>query len=362
MAHYILYGSDMSYFSGKARAYMRWKDVAFEEVTPTPDVMKTVLLPQIGWPVIPVVKTPDGRLVQDTSDIIDDIDRHAAGPDALPETPLQAYVSLLLQLFADEWLTLPAMHYRWNHNEAWIYGEFGKTTLPDAPLDAQRQAGEAVGGRFKSFVPQLGISDETIPGIEAAYEDFLSKFSIHLEDLPYLMGTRASLADFAMIGPLYAHLYRDPASGALMQAKTPRVADWVERVIAGKGRSGALLADDDIPASLLPILSVQMDEQLPVLQQTAGLLEDWAKQAAPESEVPRGLGKVPFVTGGHGGTCAARTFPLYRLQQAQDVYHQSNHDDRVRLDAFLKAIGGEALIGFELATRLVRRNYRLSLA
>lgn len=29
--NYLLYGSEMSYFSGKARAYLRWKGIDFEE-------------------------------------------------------------------------------------------------------------------------------------------------------------------------------------------------------------------------------------------------------------------------------------------------------------------------------------------
>ena len=61
MTGYTLFGSEMSYFSGKARAYLRWKGISFTEIAPTPQVMKDEIIANIGWPVIPVLKTPKGE-------------------------------------------------------------------------------------------------------------------------------------------------------------------------------------------------------------------------------------------------------------------------------------------------------------
>jgi len=316
----------------------------------------------VGWPVIPVLKTAEGEYVQDTADIIDHYERKSGGVSALPETPLQRFTSLLIQLFADEWLTLPAMHYRWNHNEDWIYGEFGKNAAPDGTPEQQYEAGKAVGARFRGFVPMLGITEETAPGIERAYEQFLSDFSLHLEHLPYALGNRASFADFALIGPLYAHQYRDKASGEHMKRVAPRVADWVERVIAGQGKEGDLIGDDDLPRTLLPILKVQMDEQIPVLVATNELLGRWAQTATKGEAVPRGFEMIGFQTGGSKGLCMARSFPLWRLQAALDVLDAMSASDRSRSEAFLKAIGGQALLDFKPAARLERVHYRVCLA
>ena len=362
MTPYTLYGSDMSYFSGKARAYMRWKGVDFTEIAPTPDVMRDVIIKHVGWPVIPVLKMPDGEIVQDTADIIDAIEARHPAPPVMPAGPVQRYIALLLQLFADEWLTLPAMHYRWNHNEDWIYGQFGKSAAPNGTPEEQYQAGRAVGQRFKGFVPILGVSEATIPGIEAAYEAFLADFSAHLEQLPYALGHRPCLADFALIGPLYAHQYHDPYSGALMKRIAPRVADWVERTIAGQPGDGDVLPGDDIPQTLHPILARQMEEQLPVLAATNAMLGLWAADAEPQEELPRGFDMVPFTTGGCAGQCMARTFPLYRLQAALDARDALGAGDRKRADALIQSVGGGALNTFTLAARLTRRHYRLALA
>jgi len=362
MTGYTLYGSEMSYFSGKARAYLRWKGIAFTEVAPTPEIMNAEILPKIGWPVIPVLKTPDGDFVQDTADIIAFFEGPTGPDSAIPDTPLQKFVTYLLQLFADEWLTLPAMHYRWNHNEEWIYGEFGKSALPDGTLGQQYEAGKATGARFKGFVPMLGITPETAPGIEKAYEQFLADFSAHLEKLPYALGTRSSYADFALIGPLYAHQYRDKFSGEHMKRTAPKVAEYVERVIAGQGRVGELIPLDDIPKTLLPILRIALAEHLPVLINTNNQFKEWAATADPQSEVPRGVGMSPFSTGGSEGMIASRTFSLLRLQDALDTYQLMMPSDKRRADAFLSAVGGDALKTLRVEPRLTRRDYKLALA
>jgi len=54
-----------------------------------------------------------------------------------------------------------------------------------------------------------------------------------LETHDFLFGARPNLAEFTLYGPLYAHLYRDPESGAIMKAKAPRVAAWTERLLSG---------------------------------------------------------------------------------------------------------------------------------
>lgn len=361
-----LFGNEMSYFSGKARAYLTWKGINYTEIAPTPDIMKGEIIANIGWPVIPVLKTAGGQFVQDSADIIAHHEAADTSTRARPDTPLQNFVTDLIQTFADEWLTLPAMHYRWNHNEDWIYTQFGKNALPDGTPEQQYEAGKRAGGRFRGFVPVLGISEQTIPGVEAAYEQFLTDFSAHLETLPYLLGTRPSYADFALYGPLYAHQYRDEWTGEHMRRTAPLVADWVERLRDGAdtaaSQTGDFLPDDDVPATLLPILKVQMAEQIPVLAKTNDLFAAWAAEADPQAEVPRGFEMIPFVTGGHAGMCMARTFGLFRLQDALQTYTAMSDADRARTDAFLSAIGGDALSGFKLAMPLARRNYRLALA
>ncbi|MBY9065466.1 glutathione S-transferase N-terminal domain-containing protein [Hyphomonas sp. WL0036] len=363
MGGYTLYGAEVSYFTGKARAYLRWRGVPFQELPATQAVYRDLILPNVGWPVIPVMTTPDGEVVQDTADIIAIVEaREKLRPPALPETPVQRFVAELLHLYADEWLTLPAMHYRWSYNEDWAYAEFGALSAPEASRAEQYEIGKKNGQRFKGALPILGVHAETIPGIETSYEAFLAEFSAHLEAHPYLLGARPCLADFAFIGPLYAHLYRDPASGELMKRLAPRVAGWVERTHAGETGTGDLLAGDAIPETLEPILARQMREQFPALVETMRLFEGWAAEASPGTFLPRGLGEIWVEIEGARGPAQARTFPLYRLQAVTDAYDAMDAGARARADALLERVRGAPLKTFRLPKRLVRTNFRLALA
>jgi len=347
---YTLYSAPVSLFSGKARSYLRWKNIDFKEVGPTPDIMKTKLLPIIGWPVIPVLETPEARLIQDTGDIITYIEAHHDGPSVYPNGAVQRFISELLHTYADQWLTLPAMHYRWHYNEAWVREEFGKLAAPEANRETQIAIGTKRGTMFKAMVPMLGITPDTAPGIEASYLGFLKDLSAHLDVHNFMFGDRPSLADFAFYGPLYAHLYRDPASGEIMKAQAPNVAHWVERLRDGEYGEGDLLADDVIPDTLLPLLRRHHTEHLPVLEATNQLLEKFNGD-----DLPRALGMVPFTAESVSGQTIARPFSLFRLQAALDAYTPA-------CDKILKATQGAALIDFKISKRLERKNYKLALA
>ena len=363
MSEYTLYAAPVSLFSGKARAYLRWRGVSFEEVLTTTDVMREIV-PKIGWPVIPVMKTKAGDYVQDTADIIAHFERAQAqrgqgAPSVYPQNPLLNFVSALLHLYGDEWLVLPAMHYRWNHNEEWTYSEFGRMAAPDAAPDAQYEIGKKRGQMFKGFVPMLGITDATRGCVERAYEDFLDEFSLHLSEHDFLLGGRPCLADFAFYGPLYAHLYRDPASGTLMKSRAPKVAAWVERLRDGHHGDGDLARD--VPQTLLPLLRRHFSEHLPVLLASNALLAAWAQNQDSGTELPRAFGMTPFTVGECAGQIIARPFSLYRLQYAMDIYSAMNSADKAKADALLAASGGTALIDFKGAARLARANNKLVL-
>ena len=144
------------------------------------------------------------------------------------------------------------------------------------------------------------------------------------------MGGRPSLADFALYGPLYAHLYRDPASGEIMKARAPNVAEWVERLLTGDYAAGELA--DHVPETLLPILARHAAEHLPVLEQTNALLGAWAEGKTAGTEVPRALGTAMFNIEGVEGGIIARPFSLFRLQAALDVYAGLTDAERAKAD------------------------------
>lgn len=356
---YVLIGTEASQFSGKARAYLKWKGVDFAERAATPEVYRDIIEPRIGYSVIPILLTPDGRAIQDTADIIDHVEKVQPSPSVYPAGPVQKLASLLLELYADEWMVIPAMHYRWSYNEAWIVEEYGRTAAPHASREEQMRIGPVIAAPVKDSISRLGVGEDTITGIEAHYEGFLADYSAHLRRMPFVFGDRPSLADFALFGPLHASLYRDPASGERMRRLAPLVAEWVERMLVAKAGPGELAPNDEAPPTLFPILKRQMAEQLPVLADSARALRDWAPVQPKGARIKRSLGTHEFTIGGRRGERNIMAFSLWRLQRVLDHYRALGDADRQRADTFLGAVGGRALASLELPVRLERKEYRL---
>lgn len=364
---YTLYGGEVSYFTGKARAYLRFKDIPFQEVVASRDVYKNVIIPRVGWPVIPVVVTPGDETLQDTSDIIDALESRFPQAGVYPATPRQRLAALLLEVYGDEWLKIPAMHYRWTKNRDWIIQEFGRLSRPDLSSEEQRAVGEKTAEPFAGALPALGATEATAGAIERSYEGLLKELDAHFAEHDYLFGTRPSIGDLGLIGPLYAHQYRDPASGDLMREMAPAVARWVERMQQpGEPGSGQFDPGDVIHPTLLPVLQRMMREYLPVLVNTtrafSQYVQDNPEVARGEKPLPRAIGMHEFELEVVTEQRAIFLFDLWMLQRPLDYLNSLQGEDRKATHALLAEMGGEALLDFPAYPRLTRRNFWLALA
>ena len=82
----------------------------------------------------------------------------------------------------------------------------------------------------------LGVTWETVAAWEASAKNVLRILEAHLADHDFILGGRSSVADYGLLGPLYAHLWRDPVPGAMIKRDYPRVERWVQRAsVAVKG-------------------------------------------------------------------------------------------------------------------------------
>src|SRR6185436_17897719 len=115
---YRFYASEVSYFSAKVRPALRYKGVPYAEILATPHAYRTVIRPRIGFNMIPVVVTPGDETLQDSSDILDALEARFPEPRLYPTTPVQRIASYLVELYADEFLILPGLHYRWSFPES----------------------------------------------------------------------------------------------------------------------------------------------------------------------------------------------------------------------------------------------------
>ncbi len=363
-----MYGAEFSLYSGKLRSYLRKKGIEFTEIQPWIMTYKRFIVPRTGVRYIPVLQTPEDDVWQDTTVIIDHMEKRFPQSSVYPATAKRKLAALILEVFGDEWLLLPAMHYRWNfpeQNLPFIYGEFGNLMFPRLPVFLQRKVGKKLGGRFRGAVPRLGITEKAIPALESWYEGLLGELNEHFLHHDFLLGQHPTIADFGFIGPFYAHLYRDPAPGKLMRESAPRVAAWVERMmspqaVAGAANAGQAELADEIPPTLMPVLSRFAKEQLPVLVDTARILDERSDGIGTD-EVPRFLGMHEVKIAGVPVQRIVIPYSLWIFQRPLNFWRSLEGEERDRATGLLEDMGAGDLFDIKQQVRLKRENNRLFL-
>ena len=325
----------------------------------------------------PTIEAPDGTVVQDTTDIIDFVEAREAIASVYPSSAKQRLVSLLFELYGDEGLLKAAMHYRWNYpveNRQWIIEEFSCFCDPTLDISVREQA-EAIAQTMESdVVGKLGVNQYSATAIESSYEEFLDLFNQHCRCYPYLLGGRPSIGDFGLIAPLYAHLGRDPYPSKLMKQRAPYVYRWVERMNAADPGMAEFpkmeqqfLASDEIPETLLPILSLIARDYMPEIQSLLLFMAQWLENhpnVAPGLPVVEG-GAVAMGTGGALGehrfalrgveiSQSVRHYSQWMFQRVIDYYSSLNPETRQQLDAFIEPTGLLPFLQLTIPRRIER--------
>ena len=359
---YRLLGADASYYTAKISAYLRYKRIPHHNVLATRAVFAETILPRVGWPVIPVLLTPDNLALQDTSEMFDYLEARHPNPPTLPADAVGQFLSYWLELCCDEWLKLPALHYRWHYDNDFAVMEFGRNNDPTLPLERQRALGEKIATRFRGWREQLGINAHTIPAIEAGYHALLARLDAHFAVSDYLLGAAPTLADFALYGPLHAHLYRDPNAGRILKTQAPQTMRWIHRM-GTPAAVGTLAATTSPAPTLWPILQMLAHDYVPVLVAQVAALQAWLGSHS-EVDIPPTLGSHRFTLGGGtadeviGERCLF-TYDYWMLQRALHVWAQANLAQRDLITALCERMGAEALLTLPSVPLVRREHFKL---
>jgi glutathione S-transferase len=349
------YAALPSYFSAKVRPALRVKGIPFEEIPPTPDSYREVIIPRTGLAFIPVLISPDDETLQDTSEILDALEQRFPKPALYPATPVQRVTALLLELYADEFLVLPAMHYRWSFPESEAQARRDFAASNGDPAAANRFA-----DRMQGSIRALGVVPESIPAIEGHLADLLDGLSAHFAAQPFLLGTRPSLADCALMGPLHAHLLLDAVPGRLLRARAPRVCDWIGRMDRGEGADGAFLPGDALAPTLRPLLDLAGRDAVPVILDTVRDFERWADARPGDVHTPpRGVGIHASELRGARFSRYTSPYTLWMLQRPLDAYLALGGPERARVDAALAGTGLVDALRYAPRHRLGKRRFQL---
>ena len=358
---YKMYGADFSLYSGKVRSYLIKKNIPFAEVLSTLKVYKNFIVPRTGVRYIPVVQTPEDEVFQDTSVIIDELEKRFPQNPILPTAPLQKLIALLLEVYGDEWLLIPAMHYRWyfeEDNYQFITQKFGGMLKPRWPKFLQRFLGRKVAARFQGAVQLLGVREYNRKAVEKSYEELLSDLQTHFSQHDYLLGNHPSIADFSFMGSFFAHLYSDPYPGAMMKRDAPAVASWVERMNKVSPLPDNAWEQTEIPKTLLPILQRMLKEHVPVILDTNNKLAVW-RESNPNTVIPRYIGEHSFTIDGVSGLRKIFPYVLWMWQRPVDYYQSLSPEDKLAIEASLIDLGFKEALNAPILNRLTRINNQL---
>ena len=266
---YTLYGMDVSYFTGKLEAYLRYKRVPYVRVETTQRLLLGPLRRHTGVMKVPVVVTPEGRWLQDSTPMIDWFEARFAAGAVLPDDAVQATCCRLLEDYADEWLWRPALHYRWSYRrDARLLGDrIAAEVLSDVPLPHRLRAAFIRRRQYRHYVRGDGVTAATRAHVESVYTATLARLETILTAQPFLLGGRPCLADFGFFASMFRHFSLDPTPARIMRDHAPAVYAWVARLwaarhdtVAGAFAPAGTLPDgwgallDDLGAAYLPYL------------------------------------------------------------------------------------------------------------
>ena len=197
------------------------------------------IAPPAGYPapkvkLLPTVylQTDAGReALVDSTPIIDRLEALQSERPIRPHDAVLHFLDLLIEDFADEWLTKSMFHYRWyfapDAKNAGPLIAFGQNLQFDS--SAAMAMSESFSRRQMSRLPLVGSNAVTAPVIEASFQRLIGILDRVIERQGFLFGSRPAAADFAIFGQLTQLGIMDPTSAQLLAHASPRLRAWLDR-------------------------------------------------------------------------------------------------------------------------------------
>jgi len=230
--HYVILGRPESGYSMKVRSAIRYKGLPHEWLDRS---YRTGKLFQAHAKVqlIPLVFLPDGRAVQDSTPILEQLEQAHPEPSLHPAAPGLRFLSELLEEYGDEWANKLMFHYRWGYvrDQKHRSRTLARGMLEGHPL--RMFAPIVAPFVVRRMIPRMsfaGANANNAPILIESFESLVSMLEAHLSDRPYLFGGRPAFGDFGLWGQLH-QASTDPTCGEHLQAHGPAVLAWIERML-----------------------------------------------------------------------------------------------------------------------------------
>jgi glutathione S-transferase len=369
---YVLWGANWSLYTAKVRPYLIKKGIEYVEINPSHPHYNETILKTVGHFTVPVLETPDGEIVADSTEIMEFLEPRFPDVPMLPDDKPLAALAHLIHSYGSEGLTKPAMYCRWNttfENRLFARDEFERSLATPEQAD-----GFAIAMRGYLPILGVGLSHPVDVLIEASLDRLYDTLNAHFLKYPYVLGGVPSLADYGMMGALYAHMGRDVSSSNKLKVQAPALYRWIETM----GRPPIVdpevwqvpqefFSIGDLPDTLIAFLKLIAEDYVPEYEATIALYHQWL-----DAETRRGgsiadveglkrnhqvLGEVEHVQ--HG-------VPMKRIGLLDDVSHhlrfqaltdRMNDEEKSTLRGILEKAGAKGFADLHLKRSLKRDDY-----
>jgi glutathione S-transferase len=326
MSVYTIHGGLGSPYSMKMRAILRYRRLPYVWVQN--DGSRENIFAHVKAPVIPVIQFPDESWHNDSTPMIFELERRHKERSIVPTDPGQAFLSYLLEDFADEWGTKAMFHYRWHRTRdqkqmaEWLafdrlHGKGRDTILKAAAAFRDRQVGR---------MPIVGCTPANAPVIEESANKILAVFEKFVTEDFYLFGSRPSLADFGWLGQL-SQLAVDPTPQDLMREKYPFTYRWLANLDDASGVDGEW-RDPDAPVldAVRSLLTLAGEIYFPFL-------------AANADAVAKGADTFTVTLLGKPYTQGAFKYQVKCLTELRGAYAKLDAEAKSKINAVLDEAG-----------------------
>jgi len=234
---YTLIGQEMSMFTRKLEAQLRYQQIPYQWEIKSQEKTESINN-RVGTNFIPILKTPDGWMINDTISIGPFLHDRFNGCPVIPDSSSQRGACFILEDFFNHWYPRHALHSRWCYPENVIVTgrRFGTNILLSKHIDVE-------------------LTDDEEARVEGFGEIMLNTFGAAACEVQGAGPdkTVAIQADFALVGPFAAHFLLDPEPKSWLGEYLQLFEDYVARVWGGARPDTGWLDNDQLPESLAPI-------------------------------------------------------------------------------------------------------------
>jgi glutathione S-transferase len=279
--------------------------------------------------VMPVLEYPDGHCENDSTPLIQDLEKRHPQRSLMPQDEGDCFLALLIEDLADEWLSKAMYCYRWGYPSTtrqtadWI----GLDMLQGGGREAIEDWAREFEARQLSRLELVGCTDENRPMLERIADRFLDGLEPQIPASMFLFGNRPSVADVGLFGQL-SQFVMDLAIIAHARERAPYTVRWVHHVHDLSGWEGDDWRSADAPRAeaVLHLLEIAGEEYLPFL-------------AANEAALAAGRDEVRIEAGGLPYAQAPFKYQVRCLAELRRLYAALGPREREDIDPLLAVSG-----------------------